>query len=51
MTNLIHPLLKEKYPFVSKYFETLIENDVDKFPQSALKATKVPIAAALIVPG
>ena len=34
MTNLIHPLLKEKYPFVSKYFETLIENDVDKFPQS-----------------
>ncbi len=30
----INPILKEKFPFVSNYFETLIENDVEKFPQS-----------------
>ena len=31
---MINPLLKEKFPFVSNYFETLIENNIDKFPQS-----------------
>ncbi len=31
---LINPILKEKFPFVSNYFETLIENDIEKFPQS-----------------
>jgi len=32
--TLINPILREKFPFVSNYFETLIENDIDKFPQS-----------------
>ena len=39
MTNVvnnavINPLLKEKFPFVSNYFETLINNDLQRFPQS-----------------
>lgn len=32
--SLINPFLKEKFPFVSNYFETLIENNIDKFPQA-----------------
>ncbi len=31
---MINPVLKNKFPFVSNYFETLIENDIAKFPQS-----------------
>lgn len=34
MTDLINPLLKEKFPFVSNYFETMVKTDVDKFPQA-----------------
>lgn len=31
---MINKILCEKFPFVSKYFETLIENDRGRFPQS-----------------
>ncbi len=31
---MINETLKLKFPFVTKYFETLIKNNIDKFPQS-----------------
>jgi len=31
---MINKLLKEKFPFVSEYFEELIKNNINKFPQS-----------------
>lgn len=31
---MINKILYDKFPFVSNYFETLIANNIDKFPQS-----------------
>ena len=31
---MINEILKSKFPFVSNYFETLIKNNIDRFPQS-----------------
>ncbi len=31
---MINEILKSKFPFVTNYFETLIKNNIDKFPQS-----------------
>lgn len=31
---MFSPLIKEKFPFVSNYFETLIREDISRFPQS-----------------
>lgn len=31
---MINDILKSKFPFVSNYFETLIKNNIGKFPQS-----------------
>lgn len=31
---MINKILKEKFPYVSKYFETLIKEDIERFPQS-----------------
>jgi len=31
---MIAEILKKKFPFVSNYFETMIQNNIDKFPQS-----------------
>ena len=31
---MIAEILKKKFPFVSNYFETMIKDNIDKFPQS-----------------
>ena len=31
---MINKILKNRFPFVSKYFEMLLDNDIDKFPQA-----------------
>ncbi len=31
---MINDILKSNFPFISDYFETLIQNNIDKFPQS-----------------